>query len=157
MPTWLHQMIVKYLLSRIEQNIKGIGGDVLFAPLPVNLFPRTIREPDILYVAPENIPEDPRGYPEQLDLVVEVVSKGEKARKRDYVEKRIDYAKANISEYWIVDPDDKVVVVLGLRDGQYDELGRYVEGQRAESQFLSGFSVDVSEIFALADRRPPDA
>lgn len=65
-PTWLHQLIVKFFVSAIETHLKAnnLGGVVLFAPLPVRLFPGTIREPDVLYVSPGNIPNNTRGYPD---------------------------------------------------------------------------------------------
>ena len=34
--------------------------------------------------------------------------------KCDYEDKRIDYALAGILDYWIVDPEDRIVTVLGL-------------------------------------------
>ena len=50
MPTWLHQMLVRYLCRQLEDQIESrLGGMVLFAPLPVRLFPGTIREPDVLF------------------------------------------------------------------------------------------------------------
>ncbi|MEZ6136568.1 MAG: Uma2 family endonuclease [Pirellulaceae bacterium] len=95
MPTWLHQLIVKFLMQKLDQCIaNGAGGEALFAPLPTRLFPGTIREPDILYVTQENLPKADEKYPSRIDLAIEVVSEGAEARKRDYEDKRIDYAKA---------------------------------------------------------------
>jgi len=59
------------------------------------------------------------------DLVVEIVSPGKENRKRDYVEKRKQYAARGIAEYWIVDPIDAVVIVLMLDGHQYAEVGRF--------------------------------
>lgn len=42
----------------------------------------------------------PNDYPDRLDVVIEVVSDGEEARRRDYEDKRRDYARAEIDEYW---------------------------------------------------------
>ena len=121
---------------------------VLFAPLPSRLFPGTIREPDVLYVAPEHLPDASVEYPERLDLVVEVVSKGEEARRRDYEHKRNDYARAGISENWIVDPEDRVITVLGLVNDSYETLGTYRPGDIATSRYFNGLSIDVAAVFA---------
>jgi Uma2 family endonuclease len=57
-------------------------------------------------------------------MVVEVVSSSDtdkKSRKRDYEEKRAEYAARGIGEYWIVDPIADVVLVLNLEGSEYQE------------------------------------
>ena len=54
-------------------------------------------------------------------------------RKRDYLEKRKQYAARGIPEYWIVDPDDAVVIVLKL-------AGKYISGQSIPGNRLYCFS-----------------
>ena len=144
MPTWLHQLMVVYFLDQLRGYLKKeeLGGIVLIAPLPVRLFPGTIREPDVLYVLPEHIPLDPRGYPECVDFVVEIVSEGAESHQRDYHDKRSDYAKGGVSEYWIVDPETETISVLKLENKAYAEKVFRV-GQIATSEFLTKFSVDV--------------
>lgn len=53
-------------------------------------------------------------------LVVEVVS--ESTKTTDYRSKRSEYAVLNISEYWIIDPIDEVVIVCCLSEGFYDAV-----------------------------------
>lgn len=153
MPTWLHQLILDFLLDAFKQHLKESqsGGRVLMAPLPARLFPGTIREPDLLYVRPENFPEDVRGYPEKVDLAVEIVSTGTDARKRDYVDKRIDYAKANIAEYWIVDPEEWLVTVLSLAGSEYEVAQECRPGDIARSLLLEGLEVSVDALKALSE------
>ncbi|NER22880.1 MAG: Uma2 family endonuclease [Symploca sp. SIO1C2] len=56
-------------------------------------------------------------------LVVEVVSpyrnQNDDNYKRDYIEKRQQYEQRGIPEYWIIDPQAKVVIVLLLVNGSY--------------------------------------
>ena len=57
-------------------------------------------------------------------LVVEVVSPGKPGEdnyNRDYIEKRREYAQRGIPEYWIIDPERQVVLVLTLKDTTYQE------------------------------------
>lgn len=57
-------------------------------------------------------------------LVVEVASPGEPGEKnydRDYVEKRQEYAARGIPEYWLIDPERQVVLVLTLQGQSYQE------------------------------------
>jgi len=89
MPTSLHQSIVKFLVRAIEAASEGIG-ELLDGPLPIRLFEKNIREPDVMYFAPGSEPLSPRGYPTRVDLAMEVVSEGVEARRRDYEDKRRD-------------------------------------------------------------------
>jgi Uma2 family endonuclease len=80
-----------------------------------------------------------------------VVSEGKDSWKRDYVEKRREYAEAGIAEYWIVDPQERKVTVLTLEGTEYREHGVYVAGDTATSVLLSGFQVELKDLFARCD------
>jgi len=153
MPTWLHQLILELLFDTVREHIRraNCGGKILMAPLPTRLFARTIREPDLLYVKAEHLPKDIRGYPDKIDLAIEIVSSGTEARQRDYVDKRADYAKAGVAEYWIVDPDDSLVTVLTLVGAEYQVAQECRPGDIARSVLLSGLEIPVNQIWALAD------
>ena len=144
-PNLRHQRIVLALLELLE-SAQPAGGTTLFAPLPTKLFPGTIREPDLLYISPENTPAADVEYPSQIDLAIEIVSEGAEARKRDYEDKRRDYAKAAVSEYWIVDPQDQTVTVLVLEGEQYVDHGCFTPGDTASGKLLPSFSVDVQAL-----------
>ena len=152
MPTWLHQLIVEFLFDQIRDHVRteNIGGKVLMAPLPTRLFPGTVREPDLLYVRPENLPKNIQGYPDKIDLAVEIVSSGDDARKRDYIDKRTDYAKAGIAEYWIVDPEELLVTVLTLAGTEYQVAQECHPGDMANSRLLNGLAISVDNIWSLA-------
>jgi Uma2 family endonuclease len=91
----------------------------------------TTRYPDLVLLTAEleALLEDTSRYLVQATmpapaLVVEVVSPGEPGEDnydRDYVEKRQEYAARGIPEYWIVDPDRQVVLVLTLHGQTYQE------------------------------------
>ncbi len=56
------------------------------------------------------------------DIVVEVVSAGADARDRDYVEKRDEYLRAGVREYWILDRSTKSFLVLRRRGDSWQEI-----------------------------------
>jgi Uma2 family endonuclease len=147
--TMWHATIVMWLLKQLSTwNQSAKAGELLTAPLPLLLFPGTIREPDILLLPkPKKLPR-PK-YPASALLLMEVVSEGEEARQRDYIAKRADYAKAGIPEYWIIDPIEKAVTVLKLEGAEYSLHGRFEKTQTATSATLSGFAVECAKIWAL--------
>lgn len=147
MPTLKHQRILRWLLGMFEAAAPA-GSVTLFAPLPTRLFPGTIREPDLLYIAPENAPGPDVDYPTHIDLALEIVSPGSEARTRDYEHKRRDYARAGITEYWIVDPQEDQVTVLVLQDNHYVEHGVFQMDDVATSVLLSGLRIDVRQMFS---------
>ena len=77
----------------------------------------------------------------------EVVSGDAKDRRRDLVEKRADYARAQIPEYWIVDPREERITVLRLSGKRYVVHGEFAKGTTATSYLLPGFTADVTESF----------
>jgi Uma2 family endonuclease len=148
MPTLLHQLIVKFLFMRLDEFVTAHSlGTVLFAPLPVRLWPGKLREPDIVYLRPERL-RDLRGQPNGADLVLEVVSEGKENRERDLDIKPKEYAKAAIQEYWIVDPEHRQIRILWLDGATYREHGIFRVGDVARSVLLSGFQVDVAAVFS---------
>jgi Uma2 family endonuclease len=155
MPTTTHQLIVAYLYGLLlaftsERDL----GLVLFASLPVRLWPGKIREPDILFMRKEHADRLGDRFWKGADLVMEVVSGDKEDRRRDLEVKREEYARAGISEYWIVDPKKKRITVLRLRAKCYVVHGEFDEGMTATSHVLVDFAVDVSETFAQHWGRP---
>ena len=145
--TMLHQRIVGFLVCAFHKFISARAlGEVLFAPLPVRLWPSKFREPDIVYLRPGRGVY--KGQPDGADLVVEVVSEGEENRRRDIETKRQEYGRAGIPEHWIVDPESQRVTVLVLEGAAYREHGVFASGEIATSVLLPGLSVAVAEIFA---------
>jgi Uma2 family endonuclease len=123
-------------------------GEVLAAPLPVQLWTKKYREPDILFFTLARRPRSNDKYAIRPDLVMEVVSPDDP--DRDYVKKRAEYAQAGILEYWIVDPRQQRITVLVLADQEYTVFAESTAGMRVSSRLLAGFSLAVDEVFAAA-------
>jgi len=145
-PTETHQRIVLRLVLLFQSFIEAHDlGIIRFAPLPVRLWLGKIREPDILFAShahTDRIGEQAYGAP---DLVVEVISPNTRRVDRD--EKFLEYARADISEYWLVDPDAQTVEVFVFQDGAYTLLVKAGAGENARSQLLDGLEVAVDEVF----------
>lgn len=146
-PTETHQRVVLSLVLAFQSFVEAHNLGVLrFAPLPVRLWPDKIREPDILYVShahADRIDEQAYGPP---DLVVEVISAS--TRRTDRIEKFVEYARAGIGEYWLVDPEAQSIEVFVLEHDAYTLLVKAVSGEKVHSKLLDGFEVAVDEVFA---------
>ncbi len=79
-------------------------------------------------------------------LVVEVVSPGELQHDRDYIAKRSQYQDIGIPKYWIVDPQEKTVTVLGLVDAVYTEVGTFQEADLIRSPQFPELQVTSTQI-----------
>lgn len=151
MPTHVHQMIVALLYGLLKSFVDACdpGGVVLFAPLPMQLWPGKFREPDLLYMRSDHRSRIAR-YWNGADLVVEVVSENNSAHDRET--KRTEYAQAAIPEYWVVDPIDRRISVYALDDKSYRLAGSYGAGDHASSVLLEGWKVAVDSILAIVNQ-----
>jgi Uma2 family endonuclease len=149
MPTQSHQLIVQFLSNALFAfAAAGRFGRILFAPLRVRLRKGRYREPDVVFMLAAHKARMREKYWEGADLVMEVVSDDPESRERDLVTKRTEYAAAGISEYWIIDPQERRVTALALQGKRYAVHGEFRPGQRADSKLLDGFNVSVSEVLA---------
>ena len=144
-PTSSHQAVLAFLYRLFHAYLLPRGGIAMFAALRLRIREGKFREPDLLILRDRSDPRYQDRYWLGADLVAEVVSPDQPAR--DLVEKRVDYAEANVPEYWIVDPRDETITVLTLEDGEYVERGAFLRGQAATSFLLAGLSVDVATVF----------
>lgn len=149
MPTRSHQRLVLFLYRLFYAVLEAPGiASVLTAPLRVRLWEGKIREPDLVVMLAEHQGREHEQFFEGADLVVEVVSPDDP--DRDRIRKRVEYAQAGISEYWMVEPQSEEVLVLQLRGVQYTEFGRFQRGDTAHSALFPELQVEVTALFDAA-------
>ena len=77
-----------------------------------------------------------------------VVSEGNDARIRDVTIKVDEYAKAKITEYWVVDPmTEQVIVYRDPSEGKYLLTEKFCRGQEVVSGQFSVAQIAVSAVF----------
>jgi Uma2 family endonuclease len=149
MPTMYHQLIALALYRLLESFVSANTlGTVLAAPFKIRLWEGKFREPDVLFMTKEHAARMGEQYWNGADLVMEVVSDGDEDRRRDLKEKREEYARAAVPEYWIVDPKLGKITVLTLVGSAYAVHGEFSKGEQATSKLLPGFAVDVTSALA---------
>jgi Uma2 family endonuclease len=149
-PMMDHQDISSNIVFALEQHVRQENlGKVRAAPTGVRFAPDTLVVPDACFVSRDRleiIGEKPIDGPP--DLVVEILSPG--TRRRDLTSKRDLYARFNVREYWIVDPDAKTLTVLVLSEGQYEPAPPRENGE-FNSRVLPGLVLKLDQV---AEARP---
>ncbi len=148
-PTSSHQHAVSVLHGTIFQFLKGKPCKVFPAPFDVSLpdvsgISQTVVQPDITVICnPSRITE--QGCNGAADMVVEVISKS--SVKKDLHEKYGIYEKAGVKEYWIVQPQDRSLIIFTLTEAGYQPSKPLTKGDLATSQVLPGLAIDLDELF----------
>jgi Uma2 family endonuclease len=149
MPTQLHQLILLHFALALNAHARAHApGMVLTSGLRIRLGKGRFREPDVVYMKAAHAARRHEDFWDGADLVMEVVSADAKDRERDWEIKPREYARAGIPEYWIVDPERRLVRVLTLRGKRYRVHGDFSPGDQATSVLLPGFSVAVATLLA---------
>jgi len=149
-PSSQHQHITVAISSGIYQFLRNKPCKVFTAPFDVLLpdssgVKNTVVQPDITVVCDSSkiTKEGCTGAP---DLVVEVISKS--SVKKDLHEKFGIYEQAGVKEYWIVQPQDRSLIIFTLTEaGQYQPSKPLTKGDIATSQVLPGLKIDLDEVF----------
>ncbi|MCS5696658.1 Uma2 family endonuclease [Desulfofundulus thermocisternus] len=153
-PGTRHQLLVGRLFKIIDQYAQRTGsGQVFFAPLDVVLdepVKMNTFQPDVIFISNERlgIIEETRinGAP---DLVVEVLSPG--TIRRDRGRKSRQYFKSGVREFWLVDPQERLVEVFVPGEKDWQRAGVYEEEDEEfiTSTVLPGLEVKARDILGL--------
>ncbi|MDP2876528.1 MAG: Uma2 family endonuclease [Holophaga sp.] len=128
-PNVEHQRVSRTLTVAITTALEGAkqksgSGECEAFAAPIDLFlpgEESVYQPDLLVVCdPSKIAG--HGIVGVPDLVVEILSPS--TASKDMTRKRWSYEAAGIPEYLIVDPDERVAVLLRLKSERYEETAR---------------------------------
>ena len=145
-PTDRHQAIILYLSIALNRFALQIGGVVRTAGLRLRLWDQKYREPDIVFLRDRDSSLRQENFWDGADLAIEIVSQSLEDRERDLVTKRIEYARAGVQEYWIVDPEQETVTVLSLSGDVYSDGDLFGRGNVVTSSLLPELALPVAEI-----------
>ncbi len=104
----------------------------------------TIVQPDLTILC-DSTKLDGHGCNGVPDLVMEILSP--ENSKHDLHTKFNLYEESGVKEYWIVDPQNRNVLVYSLRDIQFIGLQPFTEGSIVESVLFSDLKIAVEDIF----------
>ncbi|MEK6781599.1 MAG: Uma2 family endonuclease [Bacteroidota bacterium] len=134
-----HQKILGKLYRLIGDFVEDHDlGEVRFSPYDVYLDTKNAFQPDLVFVAKQNvhlIQED--GLHGAPDLVLEVLSPSN--RNYDMTSKKDVYERSGIKEYWMVDPETRNTIGYTLVNGKFQSIPS-VTGLIASGLLLHEFS-----------------
>jgi Uma2 family endonuclease len=148
-----HASVQQFLITTLSNYVSARkSGVVLGENAAYRLNDDNVYQPDVsflsnarLYLAGEVYVQ---GAP---DLAVEIISPS--SRRYDAFEKRINYARAGVREYWLVDPIERSVAIYTLEGDQF------VRALQPDNQFhshvLAGYWLQLDWIFPPAGSPRP--
>ncbi len=146
-PNLDHQRISRQLEMALWLQVSRRNlGEVFYAPCDVVLSEINVVQPDLLFVSAQRrsilTKANVRGAP---DLVVEILSAS--TGQRDLGVKRTLYAKYGVSEYWIVDPEAKIIEVLVWTETGYRTETVTQKNGMLNSPLFPSLTLALAEIF----------
>ena len=150
-----HQLVLQKLIRRIGNHLE-INPIGILAPGPGTVFSNYDAViPDLVFVSNErweSIVANSRfnGAP---DLVIEIVSPCSENRSRDLKAKRRLYGKYGVKEYWVVDAENRSVLVFRLTTEGLEEPSILRNDDEISSSLLPGLSLKLTDIFDLPPMR----
>lgn len=146
-PGYKHQIAAGRLFSQLDAQLSGHGCMPIVAPFDVYVLYEkgdsyTFVQPDIFTACDRSKLQDNR-YNGAPRFIIEILSSN---RSHDMITKLNLYEKAGVAEYWMVDPDARIISVLELVDGRY-VFHAYSGEDEVPLVSIPGCAVDFTKVF----------
>jgi len=150
-PSFTHQVVVNEISWHFNNYFRGKPCRSLTAPLDIRLFgfatkfeedPNVV-QPDVVVICDEDNKNKYEGIP---TLVVEVLSPSTKGK--DLAAKLHLYMRSGVSEYWIVNLEDRSILQYSFsEDRDIENVKSIKQGEKVQSTVFEGLEITLSEIF----------
>ncbi|MDI6704894.1 MAG: type II toxin-antitoxin system Phd/YefM family antitoxin [Bacillota bacterium] len=154
-PRFNHQVVVNEIAWHFYNYFRGKPCRSLTAPLDVRLFgyatkfeedPNVV-QPDIVVICDQDKVNEDNKYEGIPTLIVEVLSPSTKGK--DMVAKLSLYMKSGVSEYWIVNLENKSILQYSFsQERDIEGLTSLREGDTIKSTAFEGLEIPLRDIFA---------
>ncbi|MGI8641523.1 MAG: Uma2 family endonuclease [Pyrinomonadaceae bacterium] len=139
-----HQILAAFLQSILQHWIEHHKAGIVF-PAPTLMKTETRpsgREPDVLFVAKENLGKLRENYLEgAADLIIEIISP--ESVFRDTQDKFAEYEAAGVKEYWIIDYNRRTANFYGFDENKKYKLLSLSADKRFESRVIEGLWINT--------------
>ena len=150
-PNRVHQTVLQNIYYFLHPKFSQNKCAVYLAPFDVRLPIKskkqdtTVVQPDICIICDASKLDD-QGCNGAPDLIVEILSPTN--AKYDLETKFHLYEEAGVQEYWIVQPQEKSVLIYELRKGEYAGLKPHTLGEVVHGNLFPDLKISVDDIFA---------
>ena len=154
-PTWQHQAISVELTSQFNAYLKDKSCRVFAAPFDLCIselnesdeeISNIISQPDIVVVCDESKLRK-TGYFGVPTLIIEISSPS--TARKDKLIKFNKFEKVGVKEYWIVEPENKLVSIFILQDNKrYGRPEVYAEEDQIKVFQFPELIIDLAPVFA---------
>ncbi|WP_088188834.1 Uma2 family endonuclease [Desulfosporosinus sp. FKA] len=154
-PTWQHQSISRELLRQLSNYLLHKTCQVFAAPFDLCIpelnetdeeISNVVSQPDIAVICDESKLRK-TGYFGTPELVMEITSPS--TARNDKLVKFNKYEKAGVREYWIVEPEIKIVSVFTLQNNKkYGRPDVFSEEGQISVSIFPDLIIDLEPVFA---------
>ena len=151
-PRVIHQRISGKIFNKLYNFLEGKSCEVFSAPFDVRLPVASKRNEDIdtvvqpdLCVVCDAEKVDERGCLGAPDLIIEILSPGN--NKKDIKLKYEVYEASGVTEYWVIHPDERTLLIYTLDGGKYRSSRLFTLGDRVSTQGVPGFELELDNVF----------
>ncbi|ABP68154.1 protein of unknown function DUF820 [Caldicellulosiruptor saccharolyticus DSM 8903] len=155
-PSWQHQKILKNLMLIFGNYLKDKDCEIFSAPFDVFLEAKdeidvenatTVVQPDLTIICDKSKLAK-TGYIGAPKMIIEITSPS--TVRLDRVLKFNKYEEAGVKEYWVVEPENKIITCFVLQsDGRYGRPKIFSEGDIIKVATFPDLEIHVNEIFEI--------
>ena len=148
-PHWKHQNIITNISVPLHEWSKIYSGFVIPSPGIIPSKEDSVI-PDLVWVSNERlaaIEDDAGHFTDFPELVVEVLSAGERNIHRDKKAKLKLYSQGGVREYWIVDRFNQQLEVYRQEKGQLTLVETLTATDSLTSPLFTNFCLSISQVF----------
>ena len=141
--------ILGYWLNRYaEEHPQGSALDATMPERYVRLANSRRLADRVIWAGLGRVPDSKVDAPQ---IAVEFVSKSRRDRQRDFVDKRREYRKVGVVEYWVIDRFHRQMTVYLCTPGA-KRVVTVAENETYRTNLLPGFELPLARLLAIADR-----
>jgi Uma2 family endonuclease len=143
--SYLHEDLVIFLIGTLATYVTARKlGKVLGSNAAFELSEDNVYQPDISFILAERLYLASDVYfPGPPDIAIEIISPS--SRNYDTVEKKINYARYGVQEYWLIDPIHEQATFYTRVGDQFSAIA--AEDNVLRSQLLAGFWLRLDWLF----------
>lgn len=155
-PSWQHQKVLKEMMLFFGNYLKDKDCEIFSAPFDVFLEAKdelevdsatTVVQPDLTIICDKSKLAK-TGYIGAPQMIIEITSPS--TVRLDRVLKFNKYEEAGVKEYWIVEPENKIITCFVLEaNGRYGRPKMFSEGDTIKVATFPDLEIEVDEIFKI--------